>query len=64
MAAVEFICAECGRLVIAYAAPPGTRLCATCQALPGWFEDERLRWAFEPDDEWVPPVYRARNGGD
>ena len=56
MAAVEFICAECGRPIVAYGAPPGTRLCATCLALPWWFEDARLRCAFEPDDAWVPPV--------
>ena len=52
----EFDCAECGRGVVAYAAPPGTRLCAICLALPWWFEDPRLRCAFEPDDAWVPPV--------
>lgn len=48
--AAEFDCCECACRIIAFGvdAPPDPRLCATCQHMPGWFRDPRLRAVLDP----------------
>lgn len=52
---IEFDCCECRTHVVAIVLekPPEPPLCATCIALPGWYEDPIMRRMLGADDEGV-----------